>query len=73
MKFTIRVIPNAKKNEIVSREGSFLKIKLTAVPDKGRANKAIIAFLAKEFDAPPSHITIIKGQTSREKVVEVVE
>ena len=63
----IKISPNSKKNEI--NEGDFTKIKITAQPIDGKANKALIEFLSKNFKIPKTSIKILKGETSKEKTV----
>ncbi len=70
-RLSIRLIPNAKTSEIVSREGSSWVIRISAPPVDGKANEALIKFLAKELDCAPSEIEIVRGQGSRNKVVEI--
>ena len=67
---TIRVIPRAKKSEIsqVLDDGT-IKIRLTAPPVEGKANKALVRFLADVFRIAPSNIEIISGVKGRKKVV----
>ncbi len=69
MKYTIKIIPKSSKTEIVERDDDFLKIKLCAIPEKGKANEVLIKFLSKHFKTPQSNIKIIKGTKSREKIV----
>lgn len=64
----IKISPNAKKNEII-HEGEFVKIKITAQPIDGKANKALVEFLSKYFKIPKTSIKILKGETSKEKTV----
>ena len=64
----IKISPNAKKNEII-HEGKFVKIKITAQPIDGKANKALVEFLSKYFKIPKTSIKILKGETSKEKTV----
>ena len=64
----IKISPNAKKNEIIKSETE-VKIKITAQPVDGKANKALIEFLSKEFKIPKTSIQIIKGETSKEKTI----
>ena len=64
----IRISPNAKKNEIIT-DGEIVKIKITAQPIDGKANKALIEYLSKNFKIPKSSIKIIKGETSKDKTV----
>ena len=67
---TIRVIPRAKKSEIsqVLADGT-IKIRLTSPPVEGKANQALVRFLADVFDISPSNIEIISGKKGRKKVV----
>lgn len=71
MKYNIKVQPNAKKNEITEQHDDFLKIKLNAIPEKGKANEELIKFLSKHFKASKSNIEIIKGHTKHNKIVEI--
>lgn len=64
----IKIAPNAKKNEII-KEDEFVKIKITAQPIDGKANKALIEFLSKNFKIPKTSIKILKGETSKEKTI----
>ena len=69
--FSVKVQPRARKNAIVGQLGDALKIALTAPPVDGRANQALIEFLAGFFDILRSSITIASGETSRLKVVRI--
>ena len=64
----IKISPNARNNEII-KTADEVKIKITAQPDDGKANKAIIEFLSKEFKIPKTYISILKGETSKEKTI----
>jgi len=70
MIISIRVIPNAGKNEII-KENSHLRIHLNAPPENGKANKLLIRMLADFFKTKKNDIRIIKGSKSREKIVEI--
>jgi hypothetical protein len=70
MKLNIKVIPNAKQNKLVEEPGR-VKVYLTAPAVEGKANEALIEFLAEHFRIKKNKISIIKGLTSREKVVEI--
>ena len=63
----VKVIPRARKNAIVGWEDEELKVRLNAVPEKGEANEALIAFLAKSWKLPKSAVSIHSGETSRHK------
>ena len=64
----LKIVPNSAKNEIIKQADS-LKIKITAQPVEGKANKNLIEFLAKQFKIPKSTIEILKGETSKDKTV----
>lgn len=64
----IKISPNSKSNEIILEE-DFAKIKITAQPIEGKANKALIEFLSKKFKIPKTSIKILKGETSKEKTI----
>lgn len=66
----LRISPNASKNEIVKTEDR-IKVKITAQPLEGKANKALIEFLSKNFKIPKTSFEIIKGETSKDKTVFV--
>lgn len=65
---TLRISPNASKNEII-KEDAGIKVKITAQPIDGKANKALIEFLSKQFKIPKSYFEIIRGETSKDKTV----
>lgn len=65
---TLKISPNASKNEIIKTpEG--IKVKITAQPIDGKANKALVEFLAKQFKVPKSYFEIIRGETSKDKSI----
>ena len=68
---SIRIQPRASKNEIVTMESGGLKIRLTAPPVDGAANEALVKFLADTLSIPKSHVEIVSGHTSREKIVRI--
>ncbi|HSA94247.1 MAG TPA: DUF167 domain-containing protein [Terriglobales bacterium] len=70
-RFAVKVQPRAKRNAIVGQLGDALKIALTAPPLEGRANQALVEFLAEILNVPRSSITIAAGQSSRRKVVAI--
>ncbi len=69
--YTIKVIPNSKVNKIVEQKDDFLKIKLNALPKKGKANRALIEFLSQEFKITKNKIQILAGEMSRIKMVKI--
>ena len=72
---TIKVTPNARKDEVIIETDIFgtitYKIKTTKPPEDNKANNAVIELLAKHFKIAKSKIKIIKGETFRMKVVEI--
>ena len=70
-KINVRVIPRARQNKITV-EDEKLRVHITAAPVDGAANDAVIRALADYFDVPKSQIKIIRGATSRNKVVELL-
>lgn len=67
----IRVIPRAKRNVVETDAGGALTVRVTAPPEGGRANDAVRDALADHFNVKRSAISIIKGETSRRKVVRI--
>lgn len=68
---TLHIQPGAKKTEFAGRHGDALKIRLAAPPVDGKANEALIKFLAETLHLPKSAVTLKSGQSSRRKVLEV--
>lgn len=66
---TVKILPNASKNAIIKTDENDIKVKITAQPIDGKANKALIEFLSKQFKVPKSYFEIIKGETSKEKTL----
>lgn len=69
---SLKVIPKASKSEIVGLlpDGS-LKVKVTAAPEKGKANAAVCELLASAFGIPKRNVTILSGDTARRKTVAI--
>lgn len=68
---TLHVQPGAKKTAIAGLHGGALKIRLAAPPVEGRANEALLAFIAEIFKVPLRNVTLKQGAQSRHKRVEV--
>ncbi len=76
MILTVKLTPKAAKNEIKGwadgPDGAkFLKVSVTAVPEKGKANKALIALLSAHFKIPKSAFEIMRGETDRIKIISI--
>jgi uncharacterized protein (TIGR00251 family) len=68
---TLHIQPGAKKTEVAGEHGDALKIRLAAPPVDGKANAALIAFVADRLGLAKSAVSLKSGQTSRRKVLEV--
>ena len=66
---SVRVIPRAKRSEVVGAGGDSLKVYVTAPPEAGRANDALIAVLAEWLDVKRQQIEILAGASGRNKLV----
>jgi len=71
VKFSLRVYPNASRNELVSFTDGVLRVKVSAPPSKGKANRELIAFLSRLLGVSKGSINIMKGHTTRNKVVGI--
>jgi uncharacterized protein len=67
----IQALPRSSRNEVVGFQDGRLKIKLTSPPVDGSANRMCVKFLAKLFDVKSSSISIVSGETSRKKIVQI--
>jgi uncharacterized protein (TIGR00251 family) len=68
---TLHIQPGAKKTEFAGLHGDALKIRLAAPPVDGKANEALIKFVAETLKLPKSAVNLKSGHTSRRKVLEV--
>ena len=73
MLLKVKVIPNAARSEVVGRVDDTLKVKVQAVPESGRANKALCELLAGKLGCRPRQVSIHSGEKSRVKVLEIPE
>jgi len=70
--FPVRVVPRASKDEIAGVHGEALRIRLTAPPVEGKANEALIVFLAQWLGVRKSQVEIVAGAASRRKMVRIM-
>ena len=68
---SVRVHPGARKNGVTGVHAGALKISLTAPPVDGKANEAVIAFLADALHLPRARVALVAGATSRAKMVRI--
>jgi hypothetical protein len=69
---TLHIQPGAKRSEIAGLHGDALKIRLAAPPIDGRANEALLKYLAGLFDVPLRQVELRQGGQSRHKVVAII-
>ncbi|MGC4408917.1 DUF167 domain-containing protein [Rhizobium rosettiformans] len=72
----VRLTPNGGRDafdgvEVTADGLAHLKARVTAVPEKGKANKALVALLSKSLKVPKSMITVVSGETSRQKILRI--
>jgi len=76
LRLAVRLTPNGGRNAIdgfeVNAAGeTHLKARVTAVPEKGKANKALIELVAKSLGLPKSSVTVVSGDTARQKILRI--
>jgi len=67
----VKVVPGSSRDGIVGWLGDALKIKVTAPPEKGRANEAVVAMLADRLGLATDAITVVSGHSSPSKVITI--
>ncbi|MFP4182507.1 MAG: DUF167 family protein, partial [Thiohalospira sp.] len=68
---TLRVQPRAKNDAIVGPHGDAIRVRITAPPVEGKANDHLIRFLAKRFGVHRRDVTLVSGETGRDKRVRI--
>jgi len=71
MKISIRVKPNARKNEVKPLGDNTFLVSVTAPPVDNRANEKMIEVLAEYFGRPKRTISILRGTTAKQKIVQI--
>jgi len=69
--FAVRVVPRASKEGVAGFEGGVLRIRLNAPPVEGKANEALVRFLAKELGVSRGSVTLVSGEKGRNKIVRI--
>lgn len=70
-RLAVRLQPKARSNEVTGERGGVIVIRVTAPPVEGKANAALIKFVAKKLGIPKSAITLVRGERGREKLLEI--
>jgi hypothetical protein len=76
VRLTVRLTPNGGRDTIDGLETAadgeeHLKVRVRAIPEKGRANQALLAFLAKALGLPKGKLSLISGETQRKKILRI--
>ncbi|PSH04709.1 MAG: YggU family protein [Acidobacteria bacterium] len=69
--FALRVQPRASRNAFAGLMGDAIKLAITAPPVDGKANQAVIEYLSEFFRVPKASITIVSGETGRNKLIAI--
>lgn len=69
----LRVVPNAKRSEVVGEHGDAIRVKVQAPAMDGKANEALLEFLAQQLGVPRRGLQLVAGEKSRDKSVMVAE
>ena len=67
----VRVQPRSSRDEVVGLEAGVLRVRLTAIPERGRANEALVELLADSLGVPKRAVQITRGHGSRDKWVSI--
>ncbi|MCG6155513.1 DUF167 domain-containing protein [Rubinisphaera margarita] len=70
---SLKVVPSSSRDQITGWLGASLKIKVQAPPEKGKANAAVIALLARSLKIDKNQLSLVSGETSPVKVIEVTD
>jgi uncharacterized protein len=71
VRLRLRVSAGASRRRVLGVHGGALKLSVKAPPEKGRANKDVVALVAETFGLAPSGVTFLSGETSPDKVVQL--
>jgi len=67
----LRVVPGARRDAFVGRHGDAWKVRVAAPPERGAANRAVLELVARTLDVPRRTVTLVSGEASRDKIVEL--
>lgn len=67
----VRVQPRARRTEVVGWQGPALRVRVTAAPEAGEANRAVTDLLARVLGVPPSSIELVRGAAGRDKLFRI--
>jgi hypothetical protein len=67
----LRVAPGARQSAVVGRHGEGWKVRVSAAPERGRANDALVDLLAETLEVARSNVHVVSGASGRDKIVEL--
>lgn len=67
----LRIVPNAKRDEVIGEYGDAVKVKVAAPAVDGKANAALLEFLATKLGVPTRAVSLVAGEKSRDKLIAV--
>lgn len=70
-RLSLKVVPGASRDEVTGAHGDAIRVKLRAPPVDGRANAALLSFLATRLGLRPAALRVVTGETSRLKIVSI--
>jgi len=73
MKIAVKVKPGSKREQVEQLDETNFTVRVKAKPIDGKANDAVIKVLADYFDVSKSDVILLKGQTSKQKIFEIIE
>ncbi len=71
MEIKVKVIPHARKAEIIKLADGSLRVKVVSPPEKNKANEELTEMLARYYSVAKSRVRIVRGDRSREKLIEI--
>jgi uncharacterized protein (TIGR00251 family) len=71
IRITVQITPNARRTEVTGMLDDALKIRLQAQPVEGKANEALVRYLADRLDVPKSHVSVMHGHTGKRKIIDI--
>ena len=71
MKITAKVKPNSRENTVKLLDSGIYEVKVSVPPEKGKANKKVVELLSAFLKIPKSKITLLSGETYKEKIFEI--
>lgn len=72
LRVRVKAVPGASRDSIAGLLGDRVKVRISAPPEGGKANRAILKLFAKSLGIKPAQVSIISGATNPEKIIEII-